>query len=194
MVDSINAGPVCPGCKTPIVSIGFNVDEGTLCSTCGSHLFAAVFPALYRPIEKGATAAWILTDDQASCFYHEGKKAVTACDACGRFLCAVCDIHLDRHLCPGCFEMTNKKGQLPQVRKTHVRQDEVALALAVIPLLMAPITAVTAPLTIAHVIRHWKAPGGIVPRTKIRFVVAMILALTEIAVWILLVAALVRGY
>ena len=43
----------------------------------------------------------------------------------------------------------------------------------------------TAPFVIYLTVRHWKSPSSIIPRTKIRFVLAFIIASVQITGWIL---------
>jgi hypothetical protein len=46
-------------------------------------------------------------------------------------------------------------------------------------------TLLTAPAALFMSIRYWKAPTSIIPRTKIRFMVAMFFAVTQIVGWAL---------
>jgi hypothetical protein len=82
---------------------------------------------------------------------------VVPCDACGRFLCALCDCELKgRHLCPSCLESGQKKqtiAGLEDERPLHRRQ---AFALSVIPIL------ITGPIAVFMAIRYWKTPGSLV--------------------------------
>jgi len=59
----------------------------------------------------------------------------------------------------------------------------MALALAAYPLLIFYFTIITAPAALFVAIRHWNSPSSIIPRTKIRFVLAIITALMELAGW-----------
>ena len=62
--------------------------------------------------------------------------------------------------------------------------DNIALLLALQPIILLPfwfMTILTAPAALFMVIRYWRAPSSVAPRTKARFVTAGILALLEIA-------------
>lgn len=61
--------------------------------------------------------------------------------------------------------------------------DGVALTLSVAPLLFFFLTIITAPLAIYMSLRNWNRPGSILPRTKIRFVLAIIFSLVQVAGW-----------
>ncbi|HUN56050.1 MAG TPA: hypothetical protein VMU29_12940 [Smithella sp.] len=61
--------------------------------------------------------------------------------------------------------------------------DSIALYIAILPLLIFWITIITAPVSIYVAIRYWKAPGSIIPRTKARFIAAMVISGFQIAGW-----------
>ena len=54
----------------------------------------------HRGVEPGRSGERILVEGEAACFYHAEKRATVACSACGRFLCALCDLDFsDHHFC-----------------------------------------------------------------------------------------------
>ena len=53
-------------------------------------------------------------------------------------------------------------------------------------------TLLTAPAALFVVFRHWRSPSSLVPRTKVRFVIAAIGAVLEIAALIFAVVFLLR--
>ena len=61
--------------------------------------------------------------------------------------------------------------------------DQIALALAVLPLLIFYVTLITAPISLYIALRYWKSPRSIVHTTKWRFVVAIVFATLEIVGW-----------
>lgn len=176
----------CPKCKTPLptapsVKAGFDV-----CSGCGSAIQAISFPALGRGLVPGNVGQAIVTEGEAGCFYHPQRRSVVACSACGRFLCALCDVELDgQHLCPACIETGQRKGKLVQLENRRILYDNMALAIAVIPLLifMWPATIATAPAAVVCGILWWKKQSSIVPRTRIRLILAIVLGVLQIAGW-----------
>jgi hypothetical protein len=179
---------VCPGCRTPVGSGYYGTGDFFPCSSCRTSLKIDVFPAFVRPIASG-TPGDALIGDEASCFYHLGKKAEVACGYCGRYLCALCDIELGgKHLCPACLEGGKKKGKLIDLERHRVLYDSVALKLAILPLIIFWITLVTAPAALYLSIRHWSAPTSVVTRGKGRFVAAIILSGLEILGWALGIA------
>jgi hypothetical protein len=91
-------------------------------------------------------------------------------------------------LCPGCFEKGRTKGRIKNLENHRTCYDTIALLVAAVPLVMIVFpwfTIFTAPLAIYLTVRHWKAPTSIIRRTKIRFILAFILAGGQIAGWIL---------
>jgi len=177
----------CIKCKHPVERERFNNPVLTRCSSCGSDIMAFVFPAFFRETETGQAGEVILTEEEAGCFFHPKKKAILSCSACGRFLCALCDLKIeDRHICPSCLESESKKKKIRNLENHRTLYDDMALSLSIIPMLFCFPVIFTAPATIYFVVRHWKSPGSILPRTRIRFVLAFIFALISIifiSVW-----------
>ena len=195
--DQDGVGPIlpCSKCKSPLAWQAYNTPGMTLCPNCGASVHAAVFPALVRGGEDGHAGDPLLADSEASCFNHPAKRAVVACESCGRFLCALCDIELaNQHICASCVESGKKKGQIETIAKERTLHDQAALALAILPLLMWPITIVTGPLTVIYVLRHWKTPLSLIPRTRVRFVMAAIIGAIQTAAWISGITLLVIRY
>ena len=69
--------------------------------------------------------------------------------------------------------------------------DSIALAVSTFPLLLFYFTLLSAPATLFIVWRYWNAPTSLLPRTRVRFVIAAIIAVLEIAGWIALVLAII---
>ena len=184
----------CTKCTSPLSNTMINSDSMTACPSCSSLLRADVFPAVYRSLPMGHSGEALQISNEAGCFYHPAKKAVTPCSACGRFVCALCDVALNgRHLCPTCFEKGKKKRKIKSLENHRTCYDNIALMVATVPLLVYFITIFTAPLAIYLTVRHWNTPSGIVPRTRIRFICAFILAGLQITAWILFFSKLAQS-
>lgn len=181
----------CPKCRTPLAADTYNLGVPSECPGCRAAVQVEVFPAIIEPPRIGSAAERIMLDGESSCFFHPAKKAVVPCDGCGRFLCSICDIELSgQHLCPQCLESGKKKGKLTQLETRRTLYDSMALAFAIYPLLIIWLTIITAPLTLYIVIRHWKKPTSIIPRTKWRFVVAALIAGAQLTGWTVLFASI----
>jgi hypothetical protein len=186
----------CVRCKTSLPHHVLDTPAWTHCSVCRSTIRMLGFPAAFRKLDVGAGLDSVLAEGQSSCFYHSKKRAVLPCDGCGRFLCSLCDIELSgQHLCPGCLETGRKKGKLKQLQNQRVRYDTIALSLAVLPVLLlvtVGLTVFTAPAAIFVALRYWKIPSSLLPHTRIRFVVAVLLAVCQLAGWAWLAVFLIR--
>jgi hypothetical protein len=177
----------CTKCMEPLPGNIFNLPGLAPCPGCGQGLQVEVFPALFQGFAPGQTGEAIMEESESSCFYHPQKKAVLPCDACGRFLCALCDCELDgQHICPSCLETGKRKGKIKSLQNHRVLYDSIALALAVVPTVTffgACLIIFTSPMAIYLVIRHWKTPGSIVRRNKIRFILALVFAPLSLILW-----------
>ena len=174
----------CSGCGATLPDSIFNAPAPVKCERCGNELLVTVFPALARghgPVDYGDS---LQADSEASCFYHPEKRAVIACESCGRFLCSLCEIDMtDRKICPNCFELGRSRERITELIAKRTLYDRIALSLAVLPLLIFYLTVFTAPMAIYISIRHWRTPASIVGRTKVRFVLAILISLAEIGGW-----------
>lgn len=161
----------------------FNQPDFAPCPACGVPLLTEVFPTLFRKTSAGQSGEAVMIEGESSCFYHPQKKAVLPCEGCGRFLCALCDCPLHgKHYCPTCLEAGKTKGKIKSLENQRMLYDQIALSLAVFPLIFPYIILVTAPMAIFVAIRYWNAPRSILRRTRIRFIIAIVIALLEIAV------------
>ena len=175
----------CTKCRAPLPPALYNMPDFGSCPACGARTKAEVFPAALRPPGPGATGEAVLVEGEASCFYHPAKKALVPCESCGRFLCAVCDVELNGvHLCPACVQSGKKKGRLKHLENRRTLYDSLALAIVVYPIILVWPTIIGAPIALYIAVRHWNAPSSIVPRTKWRAILAIVIALVEIAVWV----------
>ncbi|HSI09970.1 MAG: hypothetical protein ACAH89_09770 [Rariglobus sp.] len=172
--------PPCPKCKAPLSGIG---DEGAgVCGACATALEFVLFPARRRakPVARAARSL----DGEATCFFHAQNQAAAVCDSCGRYVCAVCELPGDegRRLCPPCVSAGRKKTMTKA--DEVVTYDSIAMTLALLPVLMWPLTLVTAPAALCMAIYGWKKPRSLVRPGSWRLVAAMIIATLEIGGWI----------
>ena len=189
----------CVKCKHPLVSTGiaaaanvpFNNGEVARCPACGARTIVDVFPAMFLPASNSHAAEKIISEEEAACFYHPQKKASVPCDNCGRFLCALCDVELNgQHICPSCLQSGKKKGKIKNLDNQRTLYDHIALATAILPVIIVFPTLITAPIAIYLSIRHWNSPTSVLPRmSRLRFVIAIILSLLQIAFWVLFFAS-----
>lgn len=181
----------CANCATKLPPEFENAGNFLACPACNQLLRVSAYPAL-RSNRSGEITAAASVADEASCFYHPAKQAVVACESCGRFLCALCDVEIGQnHRCPACLEAGKQKRKLQTVENRRVLYDGLALTLAVLPILLWPFTVLTAPAALFVTIRYWRQPLSILPRTRVRFVIAGLFALAQICGWLALVYFLI---
>ena len=182
----------CTHCNASLSKEAANAESLVSCAACSSLLRVDVFPAINRSLPVGQAGAALQVDKEAGCFYHPRKKAVVPCGTCGRFLCALCDVSLNgQHLCPACLEKGKTQRKIKNLENHRTCYDSVALLVATVSILIYWFTIFTAPIVIYLTVRHWKSPSSIIPRTKVRFILAFIIAAVQIAGWVLFFSKLV---
>lgn len=183
----------CPVCDAPLKPGKTNQIVDVTCPLCSAEVQTAVFPALFQHQVKSHRSSSLIMADETSCFYHKNKKAILPCSVCGRFMCTLCDMHINgQHLCPAC--MKSCKQELGNLENHRVLYDKIAFYLAIIPftLFLWFMTVITAPATIFIVIRYWKAPNSIVSGSRFRYITALVLALIQITGIALLIYWLIK--
>jgi hypothetical protein len=103
------------------------------CPQCGTKLEALLFPAMTQPPRNSAPELLIAETD-ASCFFHPHNRAVVPCDACGRFLCGLCELEVaNQRLCPECFNSGMRSRKISHFEPNRTMHDTVALTMAIVP-------------------------------------------------------------
>jgi DNA-directed RNA polymerase subunit RPC12/RpoP len=178
----------CAACSYPVPGEAWNREEGMRCRGCGNNVRVLVFPAIRRA-HAGVAPEALQTETEASCFYHPQSRAAIPCQECGRFLCSLCELEVDgRHICPRCFERV----ALETVETRRPMYDTIALILATFPAVLFWPAFVGAPWALFLVFRRWNAPGSVVPRTKIRFLLAALFALAELSFLVFIIYMLTK--
>ncbi len=144
-----------------------------MCTGCRAPIMVEAFPALLQSQTEPNAGDRLLTDEEAGCFYHSDKRASIICDNCGRFLCALCDVQIGgRHLCPSCIALSHTQQSETSVEldRYRVHYDSLALTLACLPLIFTQL------ITFYLVIRHWSTPVSALPRGRVRWILAVVIA------------------
>jgi hypothetical protein len=162
----------------------------TACPTCGSENMVRAFPAMFA--ERVAAAPELALTGEAACYDHPGKRAVAACQQCGRFVCQLCSVELGGVICcPSCVAAGAGQAQAAKAEGQRTLYDSIALTLPLISLVMWPLTIATAPAAIVISISKWKQPLSLVRRTRWRFVAAIVISSMMLVGWVFLIAAIV---
>ncbi|MGH9620733.1 MAG: hypothetical protein ACRD45_13660 [Bryobacteraceae bacterium] len=186
---------LCPSCNGELPEWLLRTRRTeTLCPSCYSGLTIELFPALFRKPEAIDAQVLAPAEGEACCYEHATKRAVSLCNRCGRFLCALCEVEIEGAIwCPACLESKQGAARLRALEKRRTLYDSVALALSIWPAVLLYPVIVTAPTAIYLAIRHWKTPSSLIPRKKWRFAAALTIACVELALIALLVVAGVAG-
>lgn len=175
----------CPKCHRIQSAETVNTGRMAPCPQCRTALRIDVFNAFLRANEADVAVPGAHAQGAAECFYHPGQPAVVPCAACGRLLCPVCQVELEgRSLCMACLQAGRDKQKITAMQNSRVRYDEIALALALWPVLMIFPTLVTAPAAIYYAVRHFRRPSPVLPKGWVQGGAAMLLACAQIVGWI----------
>lgn len=180
----------CPSCRAPLPTAALGAPGFEDCDGCRTRLRVRLFPAAFR--SRAASSGVVAAPDDATCFFHSTKRAAVPCDGCGRFLCPLCDLELaGQHLCPECASRRTADAGEDRFVRERTLWDSLALALAIYPMLMFYFTIFTAPAALFLSIRHWRSPGSLVPRSRVRFVLAILIALAQLGGWVALIGFMI---
>ena len=184
----MNAPVVCPRCSSPVSATQLSSRGYAPCLQCQAPLRVRIFPALLRIPRPGISAERVTDAGQATCFYHPNKTAHVPCDACGRFICALCEVELHgQHLCPSCVESGRRKGTLTTLESRRVLWDSIALSVAVLPVVTVVLwwtSIIAAPAAIFLAIYGWKKPRSVAPRwSSFRFIAAIVFSVIVLGGW-----------
>jgi hypothetical protein len=119
---------------------------------------------------------------------------VVACESCGRYLCALCDIEFSgQHVCAKCLESAKKKGKNSRIARNYIRYDLMALRLSIYGII--PIfTPFFAPSALYICIKHRNQPCAIIPISRARLIIAGILSTLEMIFLIILCFIIFKAY
>lgn len=104
-------GPQCPYCSTPLDAAA--IHPGTIhCPSCMRTFEATAF----QPREVRHQAVQVVTETPdgtaAACANHAGNAAVTNCQRCGLFICALCEMNTGNGtFCPSCYQRARTETQ-----------------------------------------------------------------------------------
>jgi uncharacterized paraquat-inducible protein A len=182
----------CPECNFELKPGFFESPEYQACNICGVEVALRAFPAAYQPPQLISAADLNRSEDDASCFYHDSKRAAQTCSQCGRFICALCAAEFGGNIfCPGCVVSGEKRSTLPQLERERTLYDSLALMLATWPMLTISLSIIGAPAAIYIAARYWKRPTSIVRRSGYRKYLAIVLALLQLGFWGLAIFGLI---
>jgi hypothetical protein len=177
----------CTRCDSPLPLWELASADWAVCTSCGSRNTVRVFPALFAAPSAPAFAESAL-DGEAACFDHASKRAVAACQQCGRFVCLLCSVEFGGQVwCPSCVAAGKGKSQAVYLEPRRTLFDSIALAIPLASLILWPFTIIAGPAAVVFSAMVWKRPLSLVRKRRWRFVVAILLGVAETIGWIWLI-------
>lgn len=160
-------GPQCPLCSAPL-------DLGTIrpglmqCSSCRGSFEATPFRAV-EPRHDAVQAVTATPDGvAAACANHARNAAVTSCQRCGLFICALCEMNIGNGAyCPSCFDRIRTEGALQTRYRDYAT---MSVSAAVVGLLCMS-------LPIGPFVIYWGIKGLRQRRSEGRGIAAMVTVL-----------------
>ena len=164
-----------------------------VCLMCGSSNRVRVFPAVLAEANAPARAEAAL-EGEAACFDHPSKRAVAACQHCGRFVCQLCSVEFAGEVwCPSCVVAGAGKARSAKGETSRTLFDSMALLLPLVSLIVYPFTVIAAPASLVLSVMKWRQPISLVRRNRWRFVAAISISLAEIAAWTFVIVYIASG-
>jgi hypothetical protein len=178
----------CPHCGAPLPMSLFGPGQRGQCPACRSQVEAYVFPEFYRETSV-APAIQLAQEHEAVCYFHARYRATTPCDLCGRFLCQVCAISVGRRqLCAECLSQLRKLRNETGLVQYAALFDNVALFLVAAPVVtvfFSFFTIFSAPVSLFLSFYYWPRQWNLLPRSRLRFAIAILLSFLLIVLWTL---------
>ena len=112
-------GPQCPYCANPG---GDWLQSGAVtCPQCTKRFEATLFHPPELRLQIVPVLATTGPTGANACANHPGNSAVTSCQRCGLFICALCDMNVGTgSYCPTCFDRIRADEELDPA-KTRIR-------------------------------------------------------------------------
>ena len=154
-----------------------------------------VFPALVRE-NRVERAQPVVMASEAACLFHPTQRAAVACDQCGCFLCALCDLEFGgRHLCPVCLESAEKGAREEALERGRLRHDHVVWAMVLGALLFGCgfLGPVLGPVAMGYTAWAWRKAPSLTERSRVRMAVACVAALGLTGWGVFIWASMGRG-
>jgi hypothetical protein len=185
----------CTKCWSLLPAYAVGEASSHACPACGASFEIVVFPAMLKGTGAIAPGDLQLTEDSASCFHHASKRAQSACSQCGKFLCALCSLEFGSEVwCSACISAGAGKQTVRKAEQRRTLWDSIALGLIVLPTVLFfffYFWIFTASAAIFIALKNWNQPPSLLPRTKIRLVLAIVLGLLQIVAWLAMAATVI---
>ena len=180
------ANLLCPNCSEPLAVSLFVSGQSGQCPACHAQVEAYIFPEFHRD-PSARPEIRLAEEHEAVCYFHPRYRAMTPCDNCGRFLCAICTISVgSRKLCAECLSQLRKQKNETGLVLYAPLFDNTALFLVTAPVLTVIfwfLTFFSAPVSVFLSFYYWSRQWTLLPRSRLRFAIAILLSILLIASW-----------
>lgn len=177
----------CPACGAALGPYGLDAVQEAHCPACRATLRGQLFPAWWKAPAKPEAKFDRAMEGEAVCFFHPANRAVLACDACGRFVCTICDLPVGtRHLCPVCLSKGLGKEKLPEILPRRFLWARTALLFAILPILCLiwPAWVISGGTAVILAILSWWRPVSLVRgRQRWAAIFAIVFGIVQMAGW-----------
>jgi hypothetical protein len=184
-------GPQCPYCANPA---GDWIHEGMVtCPRCDNYFESFVFTPPEPRLHVVPVIAATGPAGANACANHPGNTAVTSCQRCGLFICALCDMNLGTgSYCPACFDRVRAEDQLAPAKTRYRDHAGLARVTVIVAFFMWPLAVLFGALGIYY------ARKGIAQRREagdsvVGMYIVMLVAILELLGGLLLIGVMIAG-
>jgi len=180
----------CPHCSGPLPIDLFVAGRFGRCPACHSQVEAYIFPEFHKAA-SARSEIHLAQEHEAVCYFHSRYRAKNPYDNCGRFLCEICAINVgNRELCAECLGQLRKQRNETGLVHYAPLFDNVSLFLVTAPVITIFfwfLTIFSAPVSLFLSFYYWPRQWNLLPRSRVRFVLAILLSLILIGLWFLII-------
>jgi hypothetical protein len=188
---------LCPHCSGPLPIDLFVAGRFGRCPACHSQVEAYIFPEFHKAA-SARSEIHLAQEHEAVCYFHSRYRAKNPCDNCGRFLCEICAINVgNRDLCAECLGQLRKQRNETGLVHYAPLFDNVSLFLVTAPVITIFfwfLTIFSAPVSLFLSFYYWPRQWNLLPRSRVRFVLAILFSLILIGLWALVIYYLATGH
>lgn len=130
-------------------------------------------------------------EGEAACFYSPNRRATKECSHCGVLISDIWAAQWgSKSVCLKCLDHLRAKGQDAHFQTKRILWDNVALIMALVPLTVVFwwVSFITAPAAIFTALWHWNSPRSLVPRSRLRLIIALLLGLAQVGGFVFLIS------
>jgi ribosomal protein S27AE len=148
-------GPECPRCAV-LLSDDARRSGRVTCANCGVTYESTAFTPPQRRMQI-VEVAQSGPEGANACANHERNVAVTSCQRCGLYICALCDMNVGTgSYCPACFDRVTSEGSLPAATTRFRDYASMARVAAIVGFVFMALGILFGPLTIVYATKALK--------------------------------------